>query len=186
MATCGTWIKTGCNALSTCACCCCAKHCQCQKPQPAPAEEERILRGWRPFESAPDDGSEILVYRPDAGVFVAVIRDETWFSVCGYDLTGDLPTHWMSIPQGPPVVAEEERLNLCRNRGQHAVDNIALRAECDQLRKALEAVEWAGLSIGNMEAVCPSCDETPMHGHAPDCIVGLAMGKCGLAEASPR
>ena len=57
-------------------------------------------------------------------------------------------------------------------------------AECDQLRKALEAIEWAGHTV--MSGQCPECDGYQTEGHTRDCIVGLAMGKCGPAEASPR
>lgn len=76
----------------------------------------RLVPDWRQFESAPQDGTEILAYRPDAGVFTAVYRpgldeggqdtDEwRWFSTDGEDLTSDLPTHWMPLPDGPVASA---------------------------------------------------------------------------------
>lgn len=69
---------------------------------------------WQPFETAPMNRTEILAYRPDAGVFVVIYcpartqdgeEDEDnccWFTAGGgEDLTGDLPTHWMPLPKGP-------------------------------------------------------------------------------------
>ncbi|WP_442935585.1 DUF551 domain-containing protein [Nitratireductor sp. CH_MIT9313-5] len=71
---------------------------------------------WQPIETAPQDGSVILVYRSDAGVFAAHYVEEDahlstalnppegncyWFSTSGEDLTGDMPTHWMPLPSPP-------------------------------------------------------------------------------------
>jgi hypothetical protein len=78
--------------------------------------EARKATEWKPFETAPTNGTEIIVYREDAGVFMASFRpsagddgefgpqmngDECWFDNYGDDLTGDLPTSWMPKPQGP-------------------------------------------------------------------------------------
>lgn len=72
--------------------------------------------GWLPIESAPKDGSVILVYREDAGVFTAHYVEEDahlsspmnppegdfyWFSTAGDDLTNDMPTYWRSLPLAP-------------------------------------------------------------------------------------
>jgi len=95
------------------------------------AEVERLkaLTEWRPFDTAPQDGTEIIVYREDALVFTASFcesrseepanehdrqwfgesTDEDgwcWFSACGDDLTGDLPTLWMPMP-APPLTQEK-------------------------------------------------------------------------------
>lgn len=74
---------------------------------------------WQPFSTAPQDGTEILVYRPDAGVFMARYISpadamnmeapseedsiESWWSADGADhLVGDEePTHWMPLPAAP-------------------------------------------------------------------------------------
>lgn len=71
------------------------------------------LGDWLPFATAPDDGSEILVYREDAGVFTAFFAEPTdptgeeddwfWCSMNGEDLTGELPSHWMPFPEAPIV-----------------------------------------------------------------------------------
>jgi hypothetical protein len=70
--------------------------------------EQPAQKGWRPFATAIPDGKEIIVYRPDAGVFAAVYNenpdnggDGNWFTVEGGDLTGDLPTHWQPFPAAP-------------------------------------------------------------------------------------
>ena len=71
---------------------------------------------WQPIDTAPDDGTTILVYRADSGVFTAHYVEEDahlasamnppegdyfWFSTCGDDLTADMPTHWMPLPEPP-------------------------------------------------------------------------------------
>lgn len=72
------------------------------------AEEREAARSkWRPFEGAPTDGTSILVYRPDAGVFVAAFvaygteGEKCWWADGGEDLSDDLPTHWMPLPAPP-------------------------------------------------------------------------------------
>ncbi|MCH6203889.1 hypothetical protein L3V16_08535 [Brucella ciceri] len=77
--------------------------------------------GWLPIESAPKDGTVILVYREDAGVFTAHYVEEDahlsspmnppegdfyWFSTSGDDLTNDMPTHWRPLPSAPSEGAE--------------------------------------------------------------------------------
>ena len=82
---------------------------------------------WEIIETAPKDGTEILAWREDAGVFIArytsadtVLTEreieeqgwtdeqlfaEDWFAadfVAGCRMDGDLaPTHWMPLPKGP-------------------------------------------------------------------------------------
>jgi hypothetical protein len=80
---------------------------------------------WQPIETAPKDGTEILAWREDCGVFLArygcmydfltesemsEYEDETcsqkdWWSAdfitgCRLDLSED-PTHWQPVPSGP-------------------------------------------------------------------------------------
>lgn len=71
--------------------------------------------GWLPIASAPRDGTEVAVWREDAGVFTAHYRGsfqegdtwgdptgpECWFSASGEDLTNDMPTHWRALPPPP-------------------------------------------------------------------------------------
>ena len=69
-----------------------------------------VVQGWQPIESAPKDGTAIIVTRPT--IFESedgwhVVRwDDGWWQVhCGkFDnpLRGDDPTHWMPLPASPP------------------------------------------------------------------------------------
>jgi hypothetical protein len=77
------------------------------------------MNEWRLFNTAPTDGTEILVYREDAGVFMASFRpsagddgefgpqmngEECWFDNYGCDLTEELPSHWMPVPDPPSQI----------------------------------------------------------------------------------
>lgn len=55
-------------------------------------------------------------------------------------------------------------------RRRHDPDVIALLAEVDRLRAALEAVEW------DVEGCCPWCIAWFREGHAPDCQRQAALG----------
>ena len=59
---------------------------------------------WLPFkEAAQDCQGSLLVWREDAGTFVAFYDDDPrcWFTELGEDLTGDLPAFYAKMPQGP-------------------------------------------------------------------------------------
>jgi hypothetical protein len=58
---------------------------------------------WRTVatDPPPEDGTEVLVHRPDGGTFIAHFVDDWWFTVCGEDLTGEMFTHWMPLPAPP-------------------------------------------------------------------------------------
>jgi hypothetical protein len=79
---------------------------------------------WQPIETAPKDGTEILVWREDQGIFLArwtapcefltdaecekmgdAADQEDWFAadfVWGYRVEGDLlPTKWRPLPEPP-------------------------------------------------------------------------------------
>ena len=68
---------------------------------------DRLRKPWRDFATAPRDGRDVLAWRSDAGVFIAscTLADDgetdVWFSVDGEDLTGDLPSLWMPLPEPP-------------------------------------------------------------------------------------
>jgi hypothetical protein len=83
---------------------------------PTDATAVEAEREWQTWESAPADGTVILAYRPDAGVFTAHYVEEDahiatpmnppegdcyWFTTGGEDLTQDLPTHWRFLPTPP-------------------------------------------------------------------------------------
>lgn len=63
--------------------------------------------GWRPIEEAPKDGTSILIYSWHGQYVVSWDADELWWYVDDnkhgpYPLRGDVPTHFMPLPQ-PPV-----------------------------------------------------------------------------------
>jgi hypothetical protein len=82
------------------------------------ALEAQLKWKWRLFKTAPKDGSSIVVWREDAGVFTAAFLpsagdpgeygipqyngEECWFTPLGEDLSDDLPTLWQPLPGPPP------------------------------------------------------------------------------------
>jgi hypothetical protein len=92
---------------------------------PPVARRGRAVSEWQPIETAPKDGTEILVYRHDCGILLArwiaagqfltepelasMTDDEVetpdWFvadfvSGCRLD-DNEAPTHWMPLPEPP-------------------------------------------------------------------------------------
>jgi len=75
--------------------------CSCKRPL------------WQPIETAPKDGTEILVYGIATGELGGVHEEPevwkvSWFfkdwSLCGgegYSVWVDSPTHWMPLPEAP-------------------------------------------------------------------------------------
>lgn len=68
---------------------------------------------WQPIESAPRDGTDILVYRPrahehgDAAITVAKTTDRPRPSPHGiqhYTDRAHHPTHWMPLPAPPASI----------------------------------------------------------------------------------
>jgi hypothetical protein len=78
--------------------------------------QEQESRGWRPIETAPKDGSAVLVYFPDIGVCevlwsTQVFEDGFW-SVSDNKFEdrplrgwSTEPTHWMPVPDPPAALA---------------------------------------------------------------------------------
>lgn len=66
---------------------------------------------WQPIETAPKDGTVVLVFAPDASeprVFTAQFNDygeggADWFDACDCASLPILatPTHWMPLPEPP-------------------------------------------------------------------------------------
>ncbi len=107
---------------------------------------------WQPISTAPKDGTEVLVYRKDAGIFMASFREAAdedgecyWFSISGEDLTGDLPTHWMPLPEPPK---ENGSMTITPNQippeaVEAATRKIAKMRGCDKavFSKCVSAIE---------------------------------------------
>ena len=68
--------------------------------------EACLEEGWKPIETAPRDGTSILVFT-DRGVFEATFVSYWEFAVANYhgclccSGRGDNPTHWMPLPEPP-------------------------------------------------------------------------------------
>lgn len=54
---------------------------------------------WQPIESAPKDGTTVLVWSPTHGAFVAWNKGHGWHTEPGVYVRR--PTHWMPIPEPP-------------------------------------------------------------------------------------
>lgn len=82
---------------------------------------------WQPIETAPKDGTEIIVYHPTAGVCAAFCPDEgfAWHCMDGNNrvigsksgksipsMTSFMtaPTHWMPLPLPPRENSAEDRI----------------------------------------------------------------------------
>lgn len=81
-----------------------------------------IVPGWQPIETAPKDGTEIVVYHPEAGVCAAFCPSAgfSWHCMDGANTTIGAkskvsiptmtsfvrpPTHWMPLP-APPLTKD--------------------------------------------------------------------------------
>lgn len=67
-----------------------------------------VVPGWLPIESAPKDGTAVLLYTAD-GVIEGYWQQDRWeqYTIyCTYDAAGGpafnaKPTHWMPLPAAP-------------------------------------------------------------------------------------
>lgn len=77
-------------------------------------DSEVLSSGWLPIESAPKDGTEILVRRVDGAARIAIFYRNYWYSIPGryaLEVNG-----WMPLPSPPALKQEgasegEERLS---------------------------------------------------------------------------
>ena len=75
-----------------------------------PSPPEGMVGEWRPIETAPKDGSEVLVNATGIGLVVVYWSDDEsqWGTGLGY-LNGEAPTHWMPLPLPPTTAAGSEK-----------------------------------------------------------------------------
>lgn len=74
---------------------------------------------WQPIETAPRDGTDILVVWNAGGIQMVVGWDEdaeatingrwAWATLDGPNYHENAFSHWMPLPEPPPVVEEVER-----------------------------------------------------------------------------
>ena len=63
-----------------------------------------LLPVWRPIESAPKDGTSILVCNHRNGVTqCAVYLSKRWLTTWQHEEITTEPTHWMPLPETPSV-----------------------------------------------------------------------------------
>lgn len=127
-----------------------------------------IPAGWKPIESAPKDGTEILAWRSDCGQFIAsytsadsfpMTQDELdawdeetlfakdWFTQWpqAYRLEGiEVPTHWMPLPAAPAAAPSPS----APGDAQDEDDSIALDKLADYI-----ADTWPDKKYG-LEEIC--------------------------------
>jgi len=71
------------------------------------------MTDWQPIETAPRDGSDIIVYRPKFdGDYIPIVGVDYWFKgyTWGRSRRDCQPTHWMPLPK-PPVTSQDARHN---------------------------------------------------------------------------
>lgn len=65
-----------------------------------------VTEDWQPIETAPKDGTEILVYEPNfehAAIYVCKYDDPVWIEAGGECYATWQPTHWMPLPKAPHI-----------------------------------------------------------------------------------
>lgn len=63
---------------------------------------------WRPIETAPKDGSDILVFHPESREqFVVFWQERRWYFSPNGALKDD-PSHWMPLPEPPKTGDHDE------------------------------------------------------------------------------
>jgi hypothetical protein len=70
---------------------------------------------WQPIETAPKDGTDILMYGEDVGIAAGCYytREEAgcfagWFGTCADGRVNVNPTHWMPLPPAPSSTQQGE------------------------------------------------------------------------------
>jgi hypothetical protein len=72
----------------------------------SPFDEESIME-WQPIETAPKDGTPILIYDSselDDPIYVVRYSLDEWREACGECYYTWNPTHWMPLPNKPKKI----------------------------------------------------------------------------------
>ena len=70
------------------------------------AENERLraMMQWQPIDTAPRDGTEVLIFG-NCGIMV-MLFDNGWREKANYMSLKTPPTHWMPLPSEPQIERE--------------------------------------------------------------------------------
>ena len=69
---------------------------------------EKAEEGWQPIETAPRDGTKVLVLNNCGSQLVARYEDDQWLGFPGHRNVHFPLIHWMPLPEPPSVACEEE------------------------------------------------------------------------------
>jgi len=163
-------------------------------PQPAVEGPVAAGVGWRPIETAPKDGTHILVARTASKPIRAWFSyDRWWMHGCGpldnrpADLTGAYaPTHWIPLPAAPVATLTPPADPKTPDAGVGGTSDRLTNA--DQLRIAA-CYHRDKLPAGLADELLSLADEwteevdTLRSPKTPDAATGGSVGDGGLREA---
>lgn len=70
---------------------------------------EVVAMRWRPIETAPKDGTEILAFCPKAGTHCVFWESGYWREKASFLGLRNEPTHWIPLPAPPADDAMQEQ-----------------------------------------------------------------------------
>ena len=83
------------------------------------AGRERSQVEWKPIETAPKDGTHVLVMTKDRIVQIAYCGDgEFWWRAFEHGQIYPQPTHWMPLPDPPKLKVPRETKKGGRNESR--------------------------------------------------------------------
>lgn len=99
------------------------------------------MNTWQPIETAPKDGSKVLLYgRPwnDAGIGQYHVRDRYWMALNLMPFHSK-PTHWMPLPELP----SNESLNVPEQNDEKFLSKIrSLEKKLKELTERVGTIEY--------------------------------------------
>lgn len=78
---------------------------------PPKKRTRHLLMTWQPIETAPKDGTDVIVYRPKFdGTYIPQVGMDWWSERLGgvwAKSRKDVPpTHWMALPKPPSLISD--------------------------------------------------------------------------------